>query len=120
MNAAFTEIEERRKYKRLNFRFPLRYRLLSQSERFPNFRRSVESILTRDIGEGGLRFVSERFIPKSARLLVESPPLSPYWRIKAEVRWIQKIGYDEKYNIGLRFQDEEERIREILRLYSEA
>jgi len=112
--------EERRSHQRLNLRFPLCYRLLPEGKGFAKYRGRAVGVLTRDIGEGGLKFVSERFIPKSARLLVESPPLSPYWRIKAEVRWIQKIGYDEKYNIGLRFQDEEKKIREILRLYSEA
>lgn len=111
--------EERRSRQRLNLRFPMRYRLLPQTKDFAKRRRSVTSVLTRDIGEGGLRFVSERFIPKSARLLVESPSLSTYWQIKAEVRWIQKMGYSEKYSIGLSFQNGEEQAKEILSLYSE-
>lgn len=119
MDTAFAEVEERRKHRRLNFRFPMRYRLLPQSEDSTEHRRSAIGVLTRDIGTGGLRFVSERFIPKSARLLVESPPLSPHWRIKAEVCWIQKMAYNERYNIGLSFQDGDKEVKEILNLYSE-
>ncbi len=118
MNTAFAEVEEKRKCKRLDFRFPMRYRLLPQSEDFAKPRSSVTGALTRDIGEGGLRFVSERFIPKSTSLLVESSPLSPYWRIKAKVCWIQKIGCNGRYNIGLSFQDGDKEGEKILSLYS--
>ena len=111
--------EERRDRQRLNFRFPIRYHLLPNSRDFTKHRRPVAGVLTRDIGEGGLRFVSERFIPRFAGLLIESSPLSPYWRIKAKVCWVQRVSYSEKYNIGLSFQNGEEHSKKILSLYSE-
>ncbi|RKY39698.1 MAG: hypothetical protein DRP75_01145 [Candidatus Omnitrophota bacterium] len=111
-----SEEEERRAYKRIDFRFPLRYRLLSECDRFPELRK-IHSTLARDIGKGGLCLRSERFIPKYAHLLIESAPFSPYWRARAEVRWIQRIGYSERYNIGLKFKEQEKKIEEIVKLY---
>lgn len=110
--------KERRRWGRLKVHFPMRYRLLP-NKNFSEFKKSSINVFAHDIGKGGIRFISEKFVPKSAKLLVESSPFSPYWRIKAEVSWVQKVGYSERYNIGLNFQDGGREIEEILNLYSE-
>lgn len=100
-----TIYEERRKNERIVSRCPLRYQFKGQ----PSF---VDTI-TRDISEGGLRFITNEFIPAFADLFLElslRPAMEPV-RTAAKVAWIQKIPHSDQYHIGARFTDINEELK---------
>ncbi|MCK4859112.1 MAG: PilZ domain-containing protein [Candidatus Omnitrophica bacterium] len=119
MDFSLAKVKERREHPRLNTRFPFRYHLFPPSKKFSNIKRSWRGVLGCDIGKGGIRFASQRFIPKYSKLLIENPPLSPYWRIIARVCWVQKMAYNERYTIGLSFQNGNKQAEKIFSLYAE-
>ena len=92
---------ERRKFTRLGSRLPLQYR----------GERAFRYVLTKDIGEGGIKFLSTDFIPVSSKLVVElslhyaGEPLKAVGRVS----WVQKLPYGDQYNVGMQFVDIAER-----------
>lgn len=91
--------QERRQSERTVSRFPLRYQFKGQ----PNFYDTV----TRDISEGGLRFITNQFIPALSELFLElslRPSLEPV-RARAKVAWVQKTPHCDQYHIGACFTE---------------
>ncbi|MFH1784250.1 MAG: PilZ domain-containing protein [bacterium] len=66
--------------------------------------RSVTS-LSKDIGENGIRFTTNKFIPVFSRVLMDislSSNSEPV-RALAEVVWVSKLPHMDMYSIGSRF-----------------
>jgi len=78
--------------------------------------------LTRDLSAGGMRFISNDFLPVSARLNLELSLDSHTHTISAAARvvWVQKLPYNENFMIGLEFMtiENEDRIK-IIRYVNE-
>ncbi|MBI4974804.1 MAG: PilZ domain-containing protein [Candidatus Omnitrophica bacterium] len=92
-------IEEKRRYQRVESKVPLQYRNLRKSGE------ASKGALSRNIGEGGLSFKSSEFISLACRLVVEiTLPTSPK-PIKAisKVAWIRKTPSNEQYELGNQF-----------------
>ena len=95
----FANVEERRRYQRVESNLPLQYR---------NLRKIGETsigALSKDICEGGVRFNANEFISLACRLIVEiTLPTRPK-PIKAisKVAWIKKITASEGYELGNQF-----------------
>lgn len=95
----FDDSLERRRHKRVSSVIPLQYK---------NLRRLSEGTvgaIAHDVGEGGVRFVANEFLPLARRLVVEVfLPAQPR-PIKAisKVAWIRKITSTDQYEIGNQF-----------------
>lgn len=94
-------IKERRKSPRINARLPLQYK---------DIQRPIETYsgtLTRDISEGGVRFIANEFLSIFTRLLVEAsiPSFSRPIKAISKVAWIRKIPSGNQYDVGVQFMD---------------
>ena len=93
---------ERRKGERIASRCPLRYQFKGQT--------AFSDTITRDIGEGSIRFITNNFIPTFAELFLElslRPSIAPI-RVAAKVAWTQKVSHSDQYHVGARFTDIDE------------
>lgn len=94
-------VKERRRHPRVNARLPLQYK---------DIQRPIEAYsgtLSRDVSEGGIRFLSNEFLSVFTRLLLEVsiPSLSRPIKAISKVAWIQKVPRSNQYNVGVRFMD---------------
>ena len=92
-------VEDKRRYKRVDFNFPIQYKNLKTAGEIPL------GSLTRNLSEGGVCFKSNRFVSLACRLVVEiSLPTSPR-PVKAisKVAWIRKIPSSDQYELGNQF-----------------
>ncbi len=94
-------VKERRSTPRINARIPVQ---------FKDIQRQIEPYsgsITKDISEGGLRFVSGEFLSIFTRLLLEVsvPSFSRPIKAISKVAWIQKVPRSSQYDIGLQFMD---------------
>lgn len=94
-------IQERRRYPRVESNLPLQYK---------NLRKIGETsigALTKDICEGGVRFKANEFISLACRLVVEItlPTLSKPIKAISKVAWIKKIPSSDQYELGNQFLD---------------
>jgi Tfp pilus assembly protein PilZ len=91
--------KERRQTERVDSRCPLRYQFKGQ----PNFYETV----TRDISEGGLRFITNQFIPAFAELFLEFSLRSSMEPVQAaaKVSWVQKVPHSDQYQVGAHFTE---------------
>ena len=95
----YETMKERRKFSRKGLRIAVQYKNL----------KSVSDVskgaLTRDIGEGGIRFVGNDFISLSNRLVLTIVLPTPFHSVKAisKVAWIRKVPMGDQYEIGNQF-----------------
>lgn len=91
----------RRKYPRINFHTSVVYQEKGDNK--------INYSLTKDLSEGGMGLILDRFIPKDSEIILEfnlgvkSTPI----RTKAKIVWIQKFPYSERYRAGLEFKNME-------------
>lgn len=90
---------ERRRRRRVNSIVPLQYKKLRQLSE------GAIGAITKDVGEGGVRFVANEFLPLASRLVVEVfLPANPR-PVKAisKVAWIRKVPSGDQYEVGNQF-----------------
>lgn len=95
----FVNMEEKRRYRRVDSDFPMQYKNLRVASELP-----IGSIAG-NLSEGGVCFKSNKFVSLACRLVVEiSLPLLPR-PVKAisKVAWIRKIPSSDQYEIGNQF-----------------
>ena len=87
---------EKRKFKRLESRFPLKYKDLRQTGM--EFRGTV----SKNVSEGGVRFRSDRFISLACRLVVELnlPDQQEPIKVVSKIAWIRKLPAGDDYEVG--------------------
>ena len=90
---------ERRRYRRVNSTIPLQYKKLRQLSE------GTIGAITQDVGEGGIRFVANEFLPLASRLVVEVflPATPRPIKAIAKVAWIRKVASGDQYEIGNQF-----------------
>lgn len=95
----FNNALERRRYKRVNSTIPLQYKNLRQLSE------GTVGAITRDVGEGGIRFIANEFLPLASRLVVEVflPAQPRPVKAIAKVAWIRKIASTDQYEVGNQF-----------------
>lgn len=101
---------ERRRFIRIRQQDIINYTILSQ---FKSRRK-----LTQDLSLGGVRFISDNFIPMHAILKLEIKLMDTLSMINAVARvaWIREIFDDENFEVGAEFMDIN---KEDLRLLNE-
>ena len=95
----FEAMKERRRCLRKGLRIPVQYKSMKSSSD------ATTGALTRDVSEGGMRFVGNDFISLSDRLVLNIVLPTPFRSIKAisKVAWIRKIPMGDQYEIGNQF-----------------
>ncbi len=62
---------------------------------------------TIDISKSGVGFISSKFIPLDTNLVMEialAPKSEPLLAV-GHVKWVQKLGVQERYRVGMAFTD---------------
>jgi len=92
-------------------RFPVQYKSLKA------LAESDRGALTKDVSEGGIRFIGNEFITLSNRLVLTIVLPAPYRSIKAisKVAWIRKVPMGEQYEIANQFLNLSEEDKKLLR-----
>ena len=92
-------MEERRKYVRIPENSRISYRCIPK-EKFSDF-------LTKDISQGGIRFMIEEFIPKGSFLKIRLKLSKTSVAVEAIVKavWIKGMPHSDEYEIGVQFVD---------------
>ena len=90
---------ERRKYPRLNFHIPIRYRKIGANAQ------EFKGSLIKDISEGGAKMTVYEFLPLNLRLAMEIPLVSGTRPVQGTCRvaWVNKTAFNEQYDVGLEF-----------------
>lgn len=93
---------ERRHYPRLKQQVQFDFKSVDKPKE------AFMSALTKDISEGGAKFVNEEFIAKDTRLVTKlflsDVFLEPLMAI-SRVVWIQQVPFADRYQLGLEFMD---------------
>lgn len=103
-------IQEKRRFPRITSSIPVEYRDIS---------RQIDSFvptLSKDISEGGIRFICDDFISIFTRLLVNvALPIHPK-PVKAisKIAWIKKLPYGSQFEAGVQFLDMADSDRNLL------
>ena len=102
-------MEERRRYIRIPENLEISYKVIPAEER-------PGAYTTRDIGQGGIRFLVHDFIPKDSRLKIRLVLCKASVVIEAIVQlvWINKSVYADSYEIGVKFADISQKAAELL------
>ena len=89
---------ERRQWSRVDMNVPLKFREVGE------FSRSPLDSETRDISEGGIRFATDKFLPKDSKLVVNMD-LNDIPVVKATVKvvWSVRDSHTNMYEIGVEF-----------------
>jgi c-di-GMP-binding flagellar brake protein YcgR len=105
-----TVMVERRKYPRIDVSFPVECDILHAKNYFYT--------VNRDLSPGGIRIISDRFLPKESSLKVNINLIYKALSITAKVAWCNKTRLSERYMAGLEFvrisKDDQEKISRFL------
>jgi len=100
-------MKERRKYSRHHNRLPVQYKNMKALSG------PLSGALTKDISEGGLRFVGNEFLSLANRMVltIALPAPSRAVKVICKVAWIRKVPMGDQFEIGSQFltmSDEDE------------
>lgn len=103
-------VAERRRYNRIEYGLPVRYRNLRKAGDAP------AAALTKNISEGGTCFNSSEFISLACRLVVEINLPNAQKPIKAisKIAWIRKLPSSDTYQLGNYFLEITREDRELI------
>jgi len=105
--------QERRRFVRVEHSMPVQYKKLKMATE-PSV-----GALSRDICQGGVRFIINEFLSLASRLVLEiSIPNTPR-PIKAisKVAWIRKIPLGDQYEVGNQFLDMTKEDKKLITTY---
>lgn len=91
---------ERRRWPRVQVELPIKYREIGVFNHLPS------DSETRDISEGGIRFFSDKFLPKESKLVV-SLNLQDIVGVKATIKvvWTSRDARTNMYQVGAQFDN---------------
>jgi c-di-GMP-binding flagellar brake protein YcgR len=90
---------ERRKYIRIPESLPIAYEVVPSQTK--------KEYASKDISQGGMRFLINEFIPKDSRLRVQISFPGTLFNFETWVKcmWIRKLPYNDRYEVGVEFMD---------------
>jgi len=106
--------EDKRKHPRVTTHIPLKYRKLGTSES-----ESRNGTISRNLSEGGVRFVSPDFIPRACRLILEldMPMFTKPIKAISKIAWIRKTSSGNDYEMGNQFLEISKKDKELVSQY---
>ena len=104
-------MEERRRYTRIPESLQIAYELVPAE--------TIREYLTKDISQGGIRFLTHEFIPKGSRLRVRITFPMTLFSFEALVKcmWVREMSYSGDFEVGVEFIDLPSEIMEYLISY---
>ncbi|MBU0547308.1 MAG: PilZ domain-containing protein [Candidatus Omnitrophica bacterium] len=92
-------MQERRRYIRVPESLQIAYEILPAE--------TIKWYLTKDISQGGIRFLTHEFISKDSRLRIRITFPKTLFSFEALVRcmWIREMPYSEEFEIGVEFMN---------------
>lgn len=108
-------MNERRRFTRFNVRVPVQYKNVKTPSE------SLIGALTKNISEGGIRFIGNEFLSLANRLLltVNLPAPSRPIKVISKIAWISKIPMGDQYEIGNQFLTMSDEDRKELKSFVE-
>ena len=108
-------MNERRRYQRVPVRVSVQYKDIKSMD-VP-----FTGALTKDVGEGGIRFVGNEFLSLAHRLVLNIALPDPGKSVKiiSKVAWIRKVPMGDQYEIGSQFLSMSEEDKRELKEYLE-
>ena len=106
------QILSKREFQRMRYPIPIRF-----GGEASHFRDS----LMKDIGAGGIRFLSRDFLPVDSKLKLEFflTPASEALMAVGKVVWVQKLPYSYQHEVGIQFLDISEENRKRIHKFVE-
>lgn len=108
--------EDKRRAFRLRKDLPIRYELRREGK-YANAAlggppKSGVSTLTQDISEGGVRIITDGFIPRLSRMILHiNMADGKLIEANSEVKWTTRIPHSYRYQLGLEFKDIDTRVK---------
>lgn len=104
---------EKREFARIYKQAAISYSLLPSHK--------AQRKITADLSAGGLRFISDFFLPlhSSVKLEINLPQAQKPINAIAEVMWIKSVFGDERYEVGVKFLQIDNDAAELIRKYLE-
>lgn len=102
--------EEKRRAFRLKRNLPIHCELRSEGK--------YVNTLTRDISEGGVKIITDSFIPRLSRMtLCINMADGKLIETNGEVKWMNRIPYSYRYRLGLEFRDIDAKVKSDIAKY---
>jgi c-di-GMP-binding flagellar brake protein YcgR len=107
------EFVEKRQHSRVRSRLPIDYKNLRGEAK------AQRGTLTRDISEGGIRFLSDEFLSLANRLVININIPTAARQVKAitKIAWIKKLPSADRYEVGNQFIEMSKEDREEIARY---
>jgi len=107
-------MQERRKYTRIPESLQIAYEILPAE--------AIREYLTKDISQGGIRFLTHEFIPKDSRMRIRITFPRTLFSFEALVKcmWVIEMPYGEEFEVGVEFIDLPPEIADYLVSYIRA
>ena len=101
-------MQERRRFVRIPESLSISYEVMNEPK--------TEAFVTKDIGQGGIRFLVSKFIPENTLLKVRPTFSKIHFSFEAVVRvvWIKEQPLRERFEIGVEFIDISKKAKEHL------
>ncbi|MFC1804757.1 PilZ domain-containing protein [Candidatus Omnitrophota bacterium] len=87
--------EEKRLSPRINLQAPLRFQVRGASR--------AKSVVSADVSEGGVGFVSDGFIAPETPLMLQVSVASRVLNPVGKVAWSERIPHSDRYRLGVEF-----------------
>lgn len=102
-------MQERRKYVRIPEKLQISYKVIPIEEKSRDY-------ITKDISQGGIRFLVHRFLPNNSRLRIKLTLFKGSVIVEAVVRlvWIKELTYADSYEAGVEFTEIPQKAAELL------
>jgi len=109
----FLRFEEKRRTIRITMSIPFEYKKLRGA---PGAKKGG---ITKDLSMGGVRFITDEFLPYTARLVLDITLPLPQRSISAvsKISWIKKLPAGEKYEVGNQFLEMSKEDKDRLSVY---
>ena len=107
----YTSLPERRRSIRIESSVPVHYKAEQQ----------FVTTVSKDIGENGIKFTANRFIPVFSKLLIDIflfHNVEPV-RMLTEVIWVRKLPHLDLYSIGTKFVELSKEHKKLISYYLE-
>ncbi len=90
-------MEDRRRYVRVPENLQIAYEVIPAEQ--------IKEYITKDISQGGIRFLAHDFIPKGSRLKIRiSFPRTLFsFEAMVECMWIRQLPYGDEFEVGVEF-----------------
>ena len=90
---------ERRRYIRIPENLQIFYEVIPTDK--------VKECATKNISQGGIKFITDEFIPKDSHLKIKVNFYKTLFSFEALVKcvWVREMNYSEEYEIGVDFID---------------